>query len=329
MKKYLIKGLLALVVGGFTASCADKDGDYVPVGQQKAAAYADAFKELIGGEVAPNHDWGFTKTSLVDETAETRAVTRTAYTNSNMWESDGLSVPAAITPREKEVVMNWFRTNENPRSETINIHNYFIQNVDYTDHTYNAYYQKDGRTETVTITNPGRSNMDYIFVGPGADEIVIILSGVSGIAKVCLQIGGIIVCVHQSKYSVCDSSSCCRCSSRCCRYSASCSMSGVLSSFFIALSIRKCIDDVDTLLIAVHHDFNLLAADGGQSLIDVLCTVLRVRHLLHSDTIALLDLSFEAQCLGITTTGIGDSYHAQTFTIADKHVVDNYRCISI
>ena len=25
MKKYLIKGLLALVVGGFTASCADKD----------------------------------------------------------------------------------------------------------------------------------------------------------------------------------------------------------------------------------------------------------------------------------------------------------------
>lgn len=170
MKKYLIKGLLALVVGGFTASCADKDGDYVPVGQQKATAYADAFKELIGGEVAPNHDWGFTKTSLVDETAETRAVTRTAYTNSNMWESDGLSVPAAITPREKEVVMNWFRTNENPRSETINIHNYFIQNVDYTDHTYNAYYQKDGRTETVTITNPGRSNMDYIFVGPGADE---------------------------------------------------------------------------------------------------------------------------------------------------------------
>ena len=169
MKKYLIKGLLALVVGGFTASCADKDGEYVPMDQQKATAYADAFKELIGGEVAPNHDWGFTKTSLVDETAETRAVTRTAYTNSNMWESDGLSVPAAITPREKEVVMNWFRTNENPRSETINIHNYFIQNVDYTDHTYNAYYQKDGRTETVTITNPGRSNMDYIFVGPGAD----------------------------------------------------------------------------------------------------------------------------------------------------------------
>ena len=41
MKKYLIKGLLALVVGGFTASCADKDGEYVPMDQQKEAAYAD------------------------------------------------------------------------------------------------------------------------------------------------------------------------------------------------------------------------------------------------------------------------------------------------
>ena len=87
MKKYLIKGLLALVVGGFTASCADKDGDYVPVGQQKATAYADAFKELIGGEVAPNHDWGFTKTSIVSETSESRAMTRDVDVNGNMWET--------------------------------------------------------------------------------------------------------------------------------------------------------------------------------------------------------------------------------------------------
>ena len=111
-------------------------------------------------------------------------------------------------------------------------------------------------------------------IGPGADEVIIVLSDITGIGKICPKIGSIIVCVHQSKYSVCDSSSCCRCLSRCCRYSASCSMSGVfLLFFFIALSIRKCIDDVDTLLIAVHHDLNLLAADGGQSLIDVLCTV--------------------------------------------------------
>lgn len=83
MKKYLIKGLLALVVGGFVASCADDKVDYIPVGQQKATAYADAFKELIGGEVAPNHDWGFTKTSLVDESAASR--TRAVDVNGNEW----------------------------------------------------------------------------------------------------------------------------------------------------------------------------------------------------------------------------------------------------
>lgn len=74
-------------------------------------------------------------------------------------------------------------------------------------------------------------------IGPGTDEVLIVLSDISGIGKVCPQIAAIIVCIHQSKYSVCDSSSCCRCSSRYCIYSASCSMSGVfLLSFFIAQS---------------------------------------------------------------------------------------------
>ena len=169
MKKYLIKGLLALVVGGFTASCADKDGDYVPVGQQKATAYADAFKELIGGEVAPNHDWGFKKTSLIDESSQARTSTRTADVNSNEWVAKGYNVPGEISQRERDVVMQWFRTHENPQSETVDIHNYFIQNVGYTDHTYpgEGVELKDNNGHDVTITNPGRTQMDYIFVGPG------------------------------------------------------------------------------------------------------------------------------------------------------------------
>ena len=64
MKKYLINGLLALVAGGFAASCADHDVDYVPIAQQKTQAYEQAFKELIGGEVDPNQDWGFTGTPI-------------------------------------------------------------------------------------------------------------------------------------------------------------------------------------------------------------------------------------------------------------------------
>ena len=79
MKKYLINGLLALVAGGFAASCADHDVDYVPLVQQKTQAYDKAFKELIGGEVDPNQDWGFTGTlvsELDEDEAPARAQTR-------------------------------------------------------------------------------------------------------------------------------------------------------------------------------------------------------------------------------------------------------------
>jgi hypothetical protein len=155
----LIKGLLALVVGGFTASCADKDGDYVPVGQQKATAYADAFKELIGGEVAPNHDWGFTKTSLVDETASTRV----AETNANEWFSgtnpkfSGLVEPAPITDREEEVVTKWFKDNRYPSSDPISLSTFFVQQVHYGTQVYTAV--GDNNT-TYEVT--GGNHMDWL-----------------------------------------------------------------------------------------------------------------------------------------------------------------------
>lgn len=79
MKKYLINGLLALVAGGFAASCADHDVDYVPIEKRKTQAYEAAFKELIGGEVSPNQNWGFTGTSVSEleaEEAPARAQTR-------------------------------------------------------------------------------------------------------------------------------------------------------------------------------------------------------------------------------------------------------------
>ena len=154
MKKYLIKGLLALVVGGFTASCADKDGDYVPVGQQKATAYADAFKELIGGEVAPDHDWGFTKTSIVSETSQAR--TRVAETNSNEWFTGtnpkfaGLVKPADVTDREEEVVTKWFKDNRNPTSDPISLSTFFVQQVHFGDKVYTAI---------------GNNNTEYSVVG--------------------------------------------------------------------------------------------------------------------------------------------------------------------
>jgi hypothetical protein len=79
MKKYLIKGLLALFVGGIAASCADHDVDYVPLAQKKTQAYEQAFKELIGSEtVDPNQNWGFTGVVDNDEDASSpsRPMTR-------------------------------------------------------------------------------------------------------------------------------------------------------------------------------------------------------------------------------------------------------------
>ena len=47
MKKYLINGALALIVGFTYTSCKNNDVDYVPIAQQKTQAYAEAFKEMI------------------------------------------------------------------------------------------------------------------------------------------------------------------------------------------------------------------------------------------------------------------------------------------
>lgn len=174
MKKYLIVGALALVAGLFVTSCNHDDELYGSgdLATQKTEAFQKAFVSAFG-QINANQNWGFYDEDLASITAAaTRAAsarTRSVDTNANEWEQKGYNVPSPITPgsREYEVVMNYFRTTPNPQSQPVDVHNYFIQNVGYTDHTYYAYYQKDGRTETVTITNPGSSYMNWIFCGPG------------------------------------------------------------------------------------------------------------------------------------------------------------------
>ena len=58
MKKYLIKGALALFAGALVVSCAEKESDFVPLAEQKAKAFEEVFKELYG-EPDPYQDWGF------------------------------------------------------------------------------------------------------------------------------------------------------------------------------------------------------------------------------------------------------------------------------
>lgn len=199
MKKYLIKGLLALVVGGFTASCADKDGDYVPVGQQKATAYADAFKELIGGEVSPSHDWGFTKTSIIEDFSQTRANTRAFTRGNSMGEvikpdmttfpgysterthSDNYRSPegyadivAPITTAEAAWVQAWFDdpANAGLSEEGRDFDNFFVQQVAHrcynTDKPGYFWEMKNG-VEEHTDKNYN-VKMDQLRIGPTRDE---------------------------------------------------------------------------------------------------------------------------------------------------------------
>ncbi|MBP5777587.1 MAG: DUF4842 domain-containing protein [Prevotella sp.] len=93
MKKYLFKGLLALYAGGFAASCADHDVDYVPLAQRKTQAYEQTFKELIGGkDVDPNQNWGFTGLSNTEADARARAHTRTRFDDGSKTVSNGWDV---------------------------------------------------------------------------------------------------------------------------------------------------------------------------------------------------------------------------------------------
>ena len=59
MKKYLIKGALALFAGAVLFSCAEKESEYVPLAQQKAKAFEDVFKEVFGDNIDPYQKWGF------------------------------------------------------------------------------------------------------------------------------------------------------------------------------------------------------------------------------------------------------------------------------
>lgn len=113
MKKYLINGALALIVGFTYTSCKNNDVDYVPIAQQKTQAYAEAFKEMIGGEVDPNQNWGFETITISEEElaaarAAVRAGTRTHNVNGNQWKGWGYTIPEPIGQDELNNVLAVF-----------------------------------------------------------------------------------------------------------------------------------------------------------------------------------------------------------------------------
>ena len=60
MKRYLLRGATALVLGGFIAACSHDDIDYSPIVDGKLKAYQEVFVDAYG-QIDPNQNWGFTK----------------------------------------------------------------------------------------------------------------------------------------------------------------------------------------------------------------------------------------------------------------------------
>lgn len=101
MKKYLINGAMALIVGGFIVSCSHDDISQPATVDQMTKSFDEMFTELYG-PIAPNHNWGFEtiaaepgeediEPNLELEKASTRSAERAATRASQFgWEvSDG------------------------------------------------------------------------------------------------------------------------------------------------------------------------------------------------------------------------------------------------
>jgi hypothetical protein len=158
MKKYLMMGATALVLGASFISCSKDTDLYDPNAdvQNFVQKYQEAFVKAYG-QPAPNQTWGFG-----DNT------TRSENANANEWADPdkaygGLLVPPPLTDEQIAVVKEYFQTVKNPTYEDPHWTNYFMQQVykGYTDprpgYSPEAYLAADGNTYIYAS-----NNMDHL-----------------------------------------------------------------------------------------------------------------------------------------------------------------------
>ena len=167
-------GVAAAAICLGLASCSRYDYTLISEGEQAYVNYENAFKEKFG-EPAPDQTWGFGSADANNGGVAQGAATRTANTNSNQW-ANTYNVPAEITDAERKYVMEWFATHTKAEGEPLDVKNYFIQHVGYSDDQYtvnNNVYEKFEnnqeifRTETSTVNS--KNQMDFIYANLNAD----------------------------------------------------------------------------------------------------------------------------------------------------------------
>ena len=174
MRKQLMTGVAAAAICLGLSNCSRYDFTPISEGEQAYANYENAFIEKFG-EPAPDQTWGFGSADANNGGVAQGAATRTANTNSNQW-ANTYNVPAEITDAERKYVMDWFATHTKAEGEPLDVKNYFIQHVGYSDDQYtvnNNVYEKFEnnqeifRTETSTVNS--KNQMDFIYANLNAD----------------------------------------------------------------------------------------------------------------------------------------------------------------
>ena len=167
-------GVAAAAICLGLASCSRFDYTLISEGEQAYVNYENAFIEKFG-EPAPDQTWGFGSADANNGGVAQGAATRTANTNSSQW-ANTYNVPAEITDAERKYVMDWFATHTKAEGEPLDVKNYFIQHVGYSDDQYtvnNNVYEKFEnnqeifRTETSTVNS--KNQMDFIYANLNAD----------------------------------------------------------------------------------------------------------------------------------------------------------------
>ena len=164
MKKILFVGITALAM----ASCTHDD--YAPVSKQEQ--YQAVFEKEFGA-VNPYVNWGFTPQQVFTFDKDGKLIgTRGADPSNNLWYKY-LTVPAALTDAQKDVVRRWFQTHQNPQGLEVNWSDYFVQQVykgrtntegSKSLETYDIL-KEDGTPTGSKVT--GSNHMDWLHSGNG------------------------------------------------------------------------------------------------------------------------------------------------------------------
>ena len=155
-------GVAAAAICLGLASCSRFDYTLISEGEQAYVNYENAFIEKFG-EPAPDQTWGFG--SADTNGGASRAITRTASPNSNQWFKEmNYKKPADITQAEINHVMKWFATHTKADGQTLDINNYFIQQIGYSGDSYSVT-DNNGASHSIESKN----YMNYIFANLDAN----------------------------------------------------------------------------------------------------------------------------------------------------------------